>query len=384
MTFQISSRVVRNLLTKLTGFEHFVFVQSGTAAQHLTMSLLFGHNEVVTLPALGCWTISNAVIRQGAMPSVCDIDTYWGLETSCIKTRASVILDTWSVPSDWKGASFHPASIIDTSLAPGAMQSGKLPGEIFSTGFLSLGRGKPLDIGAGGVALFKSASAAREAQHLLRFGVTDGRWTQSSDRYVFAPSLFPLLENHLLEVNERLQRERDEGIWLRTEIPNLLPGFQSNPIRPDSLLGLRSAIPILLPKDFPLTPQELEAPALMSRIGLSRHPVGTPYLEPAWEGPYQSSAPRSEELSPRLIFFEPKGPINNCLKQLCLFIDCALSMVNDLKMPYSLKPMEQEVVAKFLKSNSGCRICRGIDNSLFLYDEITGMAQKIITASTKK
>lgn len=364
------------MLSALTGFDYSIFVQSGTAAQQLVMSTLFDANESVSIPALGCWTIPTAVLKGGATPAICDIDQYWGLDTNLIQTRNAVVIDPWSVPSDWARQGNSMVSIVDITLAPGATNGGKLAGEVFIGGFLSLGAGKPLDIGAGGVALFRCPGAAREAMKKVRFGIADGSWITMSDRYVFSASLLPLLETRLIDAQERLISDRIDGAWLRSEIPRQLPGFQTNPVRPGCSLGLRSAIPIVLPEAFPLTPKELEAPAIMSGLALTRHPVGPPYLEPAWHGYPNAEAKNSEDLARRLMFFEPRGNPRTELAQLCNFIGRALEIVPKLKLPYVFDSEENDLYkAASVGPYGKLRVCRGLNRSLYLYDEVLGTAR---------
>ncbi len=368
---------IYNSLEELTGFEYAVLVQSGSAAQRLVMSVILDTEQPVSAPALGCWTIANTLVNAGFNPSIKDIDSYWGLDANLIDTKSVLMSDCWSVPSNWVAAQRKANTILDLTLAPGGRADGKLPGEILSAGYLSLGVGKPLNIGAGGVALFNSAYAAREARRLLKFCISDGRWIRSTHRYVFAAPLIPILDSCLFESIKKLPKDQDMGLWLRDIIPLLLPGFRCNDIRPGCQLGLFSAIPLVLPEKFPLTPQELEAPALMSGLSLTRHPIGVPHREAAWRSGEQTHAPFSEALASRLIFFEPsKNNLKDSLDMLRIFIDKVMNAPDLFKMPYSLSCSE-EVAIRNLRSlpwGEEYRICKGVDRKLYVYDEVEGFA----------
>lgn len=174
------------------GVRHVFLVSSGKAA--LTLILLAIRSLVarrkVLIPAYTCFSVPSSIVKAGLKVQLCDIDIETfdyapGLlersiddETACI-----VGIDLFGIPSDIGRLKRigHPRKIYileDAAQAMGVDWEGKKLGTRADAGFFSLGRGKNITCGSGGIILTDSdeiANAVERHYHGLEtMGLRDG------------------------------------------------------------------------------------------------------------------------------------------------------------------------------------------------------------------
>jgi hypothetical protein len=360
-------------LAGLTGFEHAVFVQSGTAALEIVVSVLTAPGARVTVPALGCWTVPHAVAKVGREPVFVDVDACWG---ACPTVRAragaaaTVMIDPWGAPGDHRAAGRRVpggVAIADVTHAPGARVDGEPAAARFDAAILSFGFGKPLGIGGGGCALFRDARAAEEAATYLRFGFVDGQWTKRIDRYTFSPLLFPALAARLSAAAGALDLDVEAAIEAR----RVLSGgrFAPNELRPGGRFGLWSVQPIRAPVDLGLSPRDIESVAVSSGVPLVRHPVGPAYLEPAWGGGgRRPRCPRAEAIAKSLLCFERIGHPDE-IRALQDFLQRVAADPGRFRAPFRLPRARGPLSAELQGVADRGRLARSLDGGFWLLDE---------------
>jgi len=357
---------IRATLERLTGFEHPVFFQNGTAATEAVLSLLSRRGDSIALPALACWTLAYAVTKLHRVVDFQDIDRYWALGSRSSSSGIGILVDPWGAPADW--ACLTPERpIADMTLAPGALLAGAKPAAHCEAGILSLGEGKPLNIGGGGVALFRDEAHAREARRMLRFGFEDGLWQRRLERYTFSHHLLPVLEQRL-DALPSLDRAGDEAERARSVIRSM--GMLSNPLRPGARWGYGSVTPLCLPGDFPLTARDVEGVALCLGLKLSRHPVSPAYLEPAWRIEARASCPRAEEIAPYCMFFQAGEFAVDCLPA---FFELLLSSPDQFRFPFPLPKPRGALSQKLERLSNHTRLVRDLEGRYGLVDESEGL-----------
>src|SRR5262245_37752710 len=160
------------------GVRHVFLVSSGTAALTLTLMALqemsemsaassSGRTEVV-IPAYTCFSVPAAVLKAGLRPVLCDInpDTFDFdhvlLErTLNANTLCVVAHHLFGIPSDIERtrALCRARGIFvveDAAQAMGIESNGRRLGTLGDAGVFSLGRGKPITCGSGGVIVTNS------------------------------------------------------------------------------------------------------------------------------------------------------------------------------------------------------------------------------------
>ncbi len=179
-----SRRRVEEQIRRRFGVRHVFLVSSGTAA--LTLSLkalgsLSGRTEVV-MPAYTCYSVAAAVEKAGLRPVLCDIDPSTfdfdhallertlGANTLCV-----IAHHLFGVPSDIERirALCSPRGIYvveDAAQAMGGGDEGHTLGTLGDIGVFSLGRGKNITCGSGGVMVTRehgiAGVLARECRQL--------------------------------------------------------------------------------------------------------------------------------------------------------------------------------------------------------------------------
>jgi dTDP-4-amino-4,6-dideoxygalactose transaminase len=150
-------------------------VSSGTAA--LTVALralrtLTGRSEVV-IPAYTCFSVPAAVIHAGLRPVLCDVDeTGFDLDPAALeraigpRTVCVVVQHLFGIPSNVARVRrlCEPRGIFvveDAAQALGVDAGGRPAGTIGDIGIFSLGRGKQITSGGGGILVTGSATIAR-------------------------------------------------------------------------------------------------------------------------------------------------------------------------------------------------------------------------------
>ena len=154
--------------------DHVWLVSSGTAALTLILKALKAGSAKrdVIIPAYTCFSVPAAVLHAGLRPVPCDIDAATfdfdpvlleralGPNTLCV-----VAHDLFGVPSDIEAiralcGSRQIAVVEDAAQAMGVEAGGRKLGTRGDVGLFSLGRGKPLTCGGGGIVLTRSRALA--------------------------------------------------------------------------------------------------------------------------------------------------------------------------------------------------------------------------------
>jgi perosamine synthetase len=156
------------------GIRHVFLVSSGTAALTLTLKALkslSGRTEVV-IPAYTCFSVPAAVARAGLRPVLCDIDPSTfdfdhalleqalGADTLCVLAH-----HLFGIPSDIERiralCSARGIFVVeDAAQAMGAEHKGRHLGTLGDVGIFSLGRGKNITCGSGGIMVTSSDEIA--------------------------------------------------------------------------------------------------------------------------------------------------------------------------------------------------------------------------------
>lgn len=167
------------------GVKHVFLVSSGKAALAVILSALKSispdRNEVL-IPAYTCFSVPSAIVKAGLKVSLCDINIstldfdYKLLEGSIDeKTLCVIPSHLFGMPSDMNRinglCSARRVFVVeDAAQALGVSHEGKMIGTIGDIGFFSLGRGKTITCGSGGIIVTNSnkiALAIEEVYSLL-------------------------------------------------------------------------------------------------------------------------------------------------------------------------------------------------------------------------
>ncbi len=167
------------------GARHVALVSSGTAALTVALRALKTRHPdrtEVVLPAYTCFSVPAAVVTAGLKPVLCDINpNTFDLDESGLEraigshTLAVVAHHLFGIASDIERvrarcAPLGIAVIEDAAQAMGITVEGRALGTLGDIGIFSLGRGKHLTCGSGGVILTTSDALAeairRECQAL--------------------------------------------------------------------------------------------------------------------------------------------------------------------------------------------------------------------------
>ncbi len=148
------------------GVKHVFLVSSGKAALTLILSSLQSLSPTkrkALIPAYTCFSVPSAIAKTGLEVALCDIDAstfdfdHKHLEESINEDTLCVIPShLFGIPSDMdkiKGVCRDKDIFIveDAAQAMGGKYKGKLLGTIGHVGFFSLGRGKNITCGSGGI-----------------------------------------------------------------------------------------------------------------------------------------------------------------------------------------------------------------------------------------
>lgn len=153
------------------GVKHVFPVSSGRAALTVILTALKklspGRDEVL-LPAYTCYTVAFAVAAAGLKVSLCDIDRETlafqpGQLEKAITEKTLCVVPTYlfGIPSDIGrlkelAAGRNVFVVEDAAQAMGGKQGGEMLGTIGDAGFFSLGRGKNITCGSGGIIVTNS------------------------------------------------------------------------------------------------------------------------------------------------------------------------------------------------------------------------------------
>jgi dTDP-4-amino-4,6-dideoxygalactose transaminase len=179
------------------GVDHVFLVSSGTAALTLTLMALRARSRrvEVVIPAYTCFTVPAAVVRAGLQPVLCDINPrtldydFGELERVLTdRTLCVVAHHLFGIPADIARtrAVCSPRKIRvieDAAQAMGGTSKGRPLGTLGDVGIFSLGRGKNITCGGGGIIVTTDHRVAASISHLTRGlrlptrGATLKRWT---------------------------------------------------------------------------------------------------------------------------------------------------------------------------------------------------------------
>jgi dTDP-4-amino-4,6-dideoxygalactose transaminase len=164
------------------GVSDVFLVSSGTAA--LTLALLglrsLSSRTEVVIPAYTCFSVPAAVIKAGLKPVLCDIDPstfdfdHALLERALGPNTLGVIAHhLFGIPSDIERtrATCRARGIFvveDAAQAMGAEANGRQLGTVGDVGVFSLGRGKNITCGSGGIIVTSSVAAGKAIRRLYR------------------------------------------------------------------------------------------------------------------------------------------------------------------------------------------------------------------------
>lgn len=160
------------------GVRHVYLVSSGKAA--LTLILLairsLASGKKVLIPAYTCFSVPSSIVKAGMKVQLCDIDVGTFdyapelLERSVdVETACIVGIDLFGIPADIERLKRigYPKKIYiveDAAQAMGVDWEGEKLGTRADAGFFSLGRGKNITCGSGGVILTDSDEIANAVE----------------------------------------------------------------------------------------------------------------------------------------------------------------------------------------------------------------------------
>jgi perosamine synthetase len=153
---------------------HVFLVSSGKAALTLILLALksLSDRRQVVIPAYTCFSVPSAIVKAGLEVTLCDIDPvsfdfdYKLLpEVMTSKTLCVVPDHLFGIPSDMErlvGLCKDQGVFVveDAAQAMGGRYKGKMLGTVGDVGFFSLGRGKNITCGSGGVIVTNSDTIA--------------------------------------------------------------------------------------------------------------------------------------------------------------------------------------------------------------------------------
>jgi perosamine synthetase len=179
-------RRFRSALTEHTGSDNCYLVSTGRAALALILlglKRLSGRTRVV-IPAYACPTVVQAVLRAGLQPVFCDVspqtldldrETLGRLIGRDLLAVLSVHLYGWAQDARELlslGREYGFFVVEDAAQAFGATLGGRMVGNWGDAGFYSLGRGKCLPVGHGGVIVSRERCGPAIAE-VVREWVSD-------------------------------------------------------------------------------------------------------------------------------------------------------------------------------------------------------------------
>ncbi|MEX2628479.1 MAG: DegT/DnrJ/EryC1/StrS family aminotransferase [Tistlia sp.] len=356
-----------------TGCEHVVFVHSGSAALGLALwaSGAGATAASVAVPALACWTLTQSVLEAGAQPRYAEVGT--DLQATPEGVRATgadfaMSVAAWGAPCRLPPASPVPPRVADLTLSPLSAFDALAGAADFLV--LSLGRGKPWDIGAGGILACADESLATEVRDRVQFGRRGLRWHRRGPRIVAAAAL----GEPALAAWQRLVEGRDAHIEARLAWEALSAGtaLRPVPLAEPARAGVTAIVPHLLAPDFDLTGEDLYRVAIAERMPIGVQPVSPAYLEPAGAD-LCGGCPAAEALSDRLVFVSSAALGAPLSERLARFLDRVQANVARLRFPFGL-PIDTPAAPlpePYRRWAAYGVLCRGLDGSFRVLDTLT-------------
>ncbi len=165
-----SLRSLKDGIRREFGVRHVFLVSSGKAALTLTLRALksLSSGREVVIPAYTCFSVPAAVVQAGLRPDLCDIDpSTFDFDHALLErtlnddTLCVIAHHLFGVPSaiDRIRAlceARHIFVIEDAAQAMGAESGGRKLGTLGDVGIFSLGRGKNITCGSGGIIVTNS------------------------------------------------------------------------------------------------------------------------------------------------------------------------------------------------------------------------------------
>ena len=174
MTPQRRLRELEEEIRRHFGVGHVFLVSSGTAALALTLLALKSLSDKtdVVMPAYTCFSVPAAILKAGLRPALCDVNPstfdfdHALLEQALTPTTLCVIAHhLFGVPSEIERIRTQCAAkgiyvIEDAAQAMGVDVNGRRLGTLGDVGIFSLGRGKNITCGSGGIIVTSSPAIA--------------------------------------------------------------------------------------------------------------------------------------------------------------------------------------------------------------------------------
>ena len=157
------------------GVKHVFLVSSGKAALFLILKAIESlrpDKKQVIIPAYTCFSVPSAIVKAGLKVSLCDINPstfdfdYKLLEKAINKDTLCVVPNhLFGMPADMDKINSICKDkdifvVEDAAQAMGGSYKGKKLGTIGDVGFFSLGRGKNITSGSGGIIITNSSKIA--------------------------------------------------------------------------------------------------------------------------------------------------------------------------------------------------------------------------------
>lgn len=173
-----SMRALEDGIRQYFGATHVFLVSSGKAALTLTLKALKASSTrtEVVIPAYTCFSIPGAVLSAGLRPVLCDINaSTFDFDHALLErtlndnTLCVVAHHLFGIPSNIKGVRSlcrerGIAVVEDAAQAMGVEADGRKLGTIGDVGIFSLGRGKNITCGSGGIVITRSEGIAAEVR----------------------------------------------------------------------------------------------------------------------------------------------------------------------------------------------------------------------------
>lgn len=170
-----SARALEEELRRDFAVSDVFLVSSGTAALALTLMALrsLSPKTEVVIPAYTCFSVPAAVVKAGLRPVLCDVspptfdfDHALLERTLNANTLCVIAHHLFGVPSDIERIRTLCQArrifvVEDAAQAMGAEYNGRKLGTVADVGIFSLGRGKNITCGSGGIILTDSAPIAQ-------------------------------------------------------------------------------------------------------------------------------------------------------------------------------------------------------------------------------
>lgn len=165
---------LENTIREYFGSEFVFLVSSGKAALVLILEGLSSlrPRRKVLIPAYTCYSVPSAIVKSGLEIALCDVDPdtldfdYLQLERLADDTTLCIVsTHLFGIPSDLDRTRRICAEkgvflVEDAAQAMGGMHAGRKLGTMGDVGFFSLGRGKNITCGSGGIVLTGSEEIA--------------------------------------------------------------------------------------------------------------------------------------------------------------------------------------------------------------------------------